>query len=155
MASKSKCFNSLPSNNALNKGATLSKRLALQEVIKKLLSHRCNSEKKLQPEAREMTFTLINLVVLKSWPDSLLLPLLSCSLPSYWATIWLVRHKIKIHSVCRHGNKRLRGTSRLNLSAFIGPLDNRRRGSALIGRQSDLAGASRWGEGAKLCESGQ
>lgn len=51
-----------------------------------------------------------------------------------------------------HGNKRLQETSRQYSSLSIGRSDC---GLDLIGQQSDLAGASTWGEGAKLCESGQ
>jgi len=47
-----------------------------------------------------------HLFILISSTNFLWLSLCSSPLASYWAMIWLVRHKIKIYSVSCHGSKR-------------------------------------------------
>lgn len=96
----------LPSNNhVLPLAATQLKPqhdAKLLGLIKKFVPHRQNREKKFKTKVSPDHLALdpvlkgrTHLVVLISSTDFLLLSLISCPLFSYWAAIWLIRHKIK------------------------------------------------------------
>ena len=81
-------------------------------MIKKFVPHRQNREKKFKTKVSPDHLALdqvlkgrTHLLGLISSTDFLLLSLCSCPLFSYWAVIWLIRHKIKIYAVSCHGSR--------------------------------------------------